>query len=111
MKHSVKLRVFLAVNDATKWVLNPSKNPKPQSLLMMLDYTILHWACQNINSLPLDIFKLLIETMGGDVNAQAKNNDTPLHIALFNFNLHHGGEITVLIYLLSQKNINVNNKG
>jgi len=30
-------------------------------------YTLLHMACKRINRLPLEIFKLLIETMGCDV--------------------------------------------
>jgi ankyrin repeat protein len=73
--------------------------------------TFLHMACININSLPLNIFELLIETMGADVNVQDKYNDTPLHYAIRGFNRQYGGDITVLTYLLSQKGINVNIKG
>jgi ankyrin repeat protein len=73
-------------------------------------YTFLHKACENINTLPLDIFKLLIETLGGDVNAQANNKNTPLHNALHDFDPNRLGDVNVLIYLLSQKGINVNIK-
>jgi ankyrin repeat protein len=73
-------------------------------------YTLLHIACQLINHLPLDVFKVLIETHGGDVNVQAENKDTPIHLALRLFNPHQGG-VTVLTYLINQKNINVNIRG
>jgi ankyrin repeat protein len=73
-------------------------------------YTLLHTACDNINTLPLDIFKVLIETHGFDVNAQAIDKDTPLHHAFYYFD-PNDSDITVLTYLLSQKNINVNMKG
>jgi ankyrin repeat protein len=73
-------------------------------------HTILHAACQRINDLPLDVFKLLIETIGGDVNAQDNSNDTPIHRALRYFDLNYGGNITVLTYLINQKNIDANIK-
>jgi len=73
-------------------------------------YTILHYACEKINHLPLDVFKLLIETQGFDINVQNNNNSTPLHYALRDFDPTHGGNITVLTYLLSQKSINGNIK-
>jgi ankyrin repeat protein len=68
--------------------------------------TLLHYACESINKLPLDVFKVLIEIQGCDVNVQAEDNNTPLHIALFDFNPNKGGDITVLTYLLSQKGVN-----
>jgi len=74
-------------------------------------YTLLHRACENINKLPIDVFKLLIGTKGCDVNARANNKDTPLHDALRCFKSRDGGDITVLTYLLSQNGINVNIKG
>jgi len=73
--------------------------------------TILHWACDNIKRLPLEIFKILLETVGCDINAQANNNDTPIHRALYFFDPNDGGNITVLTYLLSQKSVNGNIKG
>jgi ankyrin repeat protein len=72
--------------------------------------TLLHYACNNINNLPVDIFKLLIETMGGDVNIQNNSNQTPIHLAFHCFHPTHGGNITALMYLLSQKDINGNIK-
>jgi len=72
--------------------------------------TLLHWACDNINSLPLEIFKVLIETCGADVNVQDDDQNTPIHLALDNFNPHEGGDITVLTYLVNQKNVNFNIK-
>jgi ankyrin repeat protein len=77
-------------------------------------YTILHTACGNMNYLPLEVFKLLIETHGADVNAQDNSNNTPLHHALRTFNLNYGGNITVLTYLLTHKTVNIhikNNSG
>jgi ankyrin repeat protein len=70
--------------------------------------TLLHWACRNINELPLEIFKLLIETLSCDVNVQNNDNDTPIHLAIYNFYPPTGGDITVLTYLINQKNLNVN---
>jgi len=74
-------------------------------------YTILHTACKNINRLPLEIFKVLIETMGCDVNVQDNNKHTPNHVALDYFDPNYGGDITVLNYLLNQEDVNVNIKG
>jgi ankyrin repeat protein len=74
-------------------------------------YNLLDRACININKLPLEIFKLLIETMGCDVNAQDNYKDTPLHHALRNFDPNYGGDITVLTYLLTLNNVNANIKG
>jgi ankyrin repeat protein len=73
-------------------------------------YTILHYACDMINNLPLDIFKLLTETIGFDVNVQAENKDTPLHSALRLFNRNQG-DVTVLTYLINQKDVDVNIRG
>jgi len=68
---------------------------------------ILHYACENINNLPVDIFKVLIETIGCDVNARDKYGNTPLHNGFRSFNPNNGGDINVLIYLIHQKNLNV----
>jgi ankyrin repeat protein len=73
--------------------------------------TVLHIACEKINTLPLEIFQVLIETKGCDVNAQDNIGDTPLHCALYNFDPNDGGDITILTYLLSQKSVNANIKG
>jgi hypothetical protein len=73
-------------------------------------YTLLHAACNNINALPLDVFKVLIETHGGDVNVQDKGNNTPLRFACCAFDPNKGGDIPVLTYLISQKDVNLNIK-
>jgi ankyrin repeat protein len=73
--------------------------------------TLLHSACANINDLSLDVFKLLVERKGFDVNAQDDDKDTPIHVALHYFNPDDGGDITILTYLVSQEGVNVNVKG
>jgi ankyrin repeat protein len=73
-------------------------------------YTLLHTACCNINSLPLDVFKLLIETIGCDINAQSDNQNTPIQFLFGCFDPNKGGDIKVLMYLLNQNGINVNIK-
>jgi ankyrin repeat protein len=70
--------------------------------------TILHYACEKINYLPLDVYKVLIETMGCDVNVQNNNNDTPLHNAFRCFDPHYGGDITALTYLINQTTVHAN---
>jgi ankyrin repeat protein len=72
--------------------------------------TLLHITCNNINHFPFDVFKLLIETMGCDVNAQDNRNYTPLHIAILFFNPCSAGDIAVLTYLLDRNDVNVNIK-
>jgi ankyrin repeat protein len=74
-------------------------------------YTLLHVACKYINKLPLDVFKVLIEIHGADVNAQDNSKDTPLHVALNFFRQENGGDIAVLTYLLAQNNVNVDITG
>jgi ankyrin repeat protein len=66
-------------------------------------------ACKRINDLPLDVFKVLIETHGFDVNAQDKSKDAPIHLTIRNFNQNNGGDITVLRYLLNQSHIHTKN--
>jgi ankyrin repeat protein len=73
--------------------------------------TLLHSACININSLPLDIFKLLIEIKGSDLKARSSMDDTPLHYALRQFKPENGGDIAILIYLLNHTGVDVNLKG
>jgi ankyrin repeat protein len=72
---------------------------------------LLHLACNEINKLPLDVFKLLIETHGADVNAQNNDKDTPIHLAIRSFFREFGGDMTVLNYLLTQNDVNINLKG
>ena len=75
------------------------------------DTTLLHFACDNINNLPLEIFEVLMKIEGCDINAQDRDNNTPLHYAIGRFDPRNGGNITVLHYLLAQKGINANIKG
>jgi ankyrin repeat protein len=65
--------------------------------------TLLHTACRKIDTIPLEIYKLLIETLGGDVNVQDDYDNTPIHSALGRCNPRRGDEITILMYLLTQK--------
>jgi ankyrin repeat protein len=74
------------------------------------DYTLLHYACEKINSLTLEIFQYLVETLGCDVNVQDRGDMTPIHYALSEFNVNDGGDISLLHYLLSQKNADAKNK-
>jgi ankyrin repeat protein len=71
------------------------------------DNTLLHAACENTNIPPLDVFKLLIDILGCDVNVQDTSQNTPVRLALTYFKPHNGGDIAVLAYLINQKNLNV----
>jgi ankyrin repeat protein len=73
--------------------------------------TLLHYACFEINTLTIDIFKLLIERLGAGVNAQDDYKHTPIHIALGLFNSNNGGDIAVLTYLLMHDDVNTNIHG
>jgi ankyrin repeat protein len=76
-----------------------------------LGCTLLHAACLHSDTLPVDIFKLLIETHGADVNVQDNYKNTPLHNAFQPFNPDDDGnfgDITALTYLLSQDGIDAN---
>jgi ankyrin repeat protein len=70
---------------------------------------LLHFACENISSLPLDVFKYLIEVKGANIHALEMTKTTPIHTALTHFE-PEPNEITVLTYLFSQNGINVNTK-
>jgi ankyrin repeat protein len=74
------------------------------------DDSLLHSACENINSLPLDIFVYLIETNGCDVNAKDNNKNTAIHIALAKFQPEKGGDVRALLYLFNQNGVDVNIK-
>jgi ankyrin repeat protein len=73
--------------------------------------TLLHYACNKINSLPIGIFQYLIETLGFDVNTPNIFKDTPLLRALCSFNPNGPGDINVLTYLIDHMNVNLNIKG
>jgi ankyrin repeat protein len=95
-------------NDGDIAVLNYLLNQKDVNVNGRYGSTLLHSACINIDTLPLDVFKILIETQGCDVNALDNHQNTPIHLALDNFNPHEGGDITVLTYLINQKGVNLN---
>jgi ankyrin repeat protein len=80
------------------------------NLKRQFGHTILHAACQHINTLTVDTFKVLIEAKHGDINAQNDNKSTPLHTALHFFQQSQGDDITALTYLLSHEEVNVNIK-
>jgi hypothetical protein len=97
---------------------NQHKGGDPKALMYLLtqkclDITVknqhglnlLHLACRNINALPIDVFKHLIETHGMDINEQDKKQDTPIHFALRQFSANQGGDVNILIYLLHQESI------
>jgi ankyrin repeat protein len=69
--------------------------------------TLFHLACQNVNKLPLDVFKFLIENKGADMNVLNSLGDTPVYNAVYFFNKDRGGCVDVLVYLLSHENFNV----
>jgi ankyrin repeat protein len=72
--------------------------------------TLLHMACQKIAIFPIDVFKLLIEAKGCDINVQNNYKDTPIHLAFRCFPPNNGDNITALTYLFSQKGIDGNIK-
>jgi ankyrin repeat protein len=67
-----------------------------------------HFTCQYINTLPIDVFKYLIETKGADMSLIDKNASSPIRYAFEQFNPLNGGDIAVLTYLLRQKSVNIN---
>jgi hypothetical protein len=74
-------------------------------------HTLLHSACQDINTTPFHIFKHLIQTKGCDINIQDQYLDTPIHDAFCYFNPNEGGDINTLMYLLNLEDVDVNKKG
>jgi ankyrin repeat protein len=60
-------------------------------------HNLLHKACEKINKLSIDIFHLLIETHGCDVNVQNNAKNTPIHSALDQFKPSDGGDINALV--------------
>jgi hypothetical protein len=71
--------------------------------------SLLHLACQYLNTLTLDVFKLLIEIKGFDINLRDERNNTPLHLALEGFD-PIGGDVVTLKYLIGQENADFNIK-
>jgi hypothetical protein len=48
--------------------------------------TVLHTACENINNIPLEVFKILIEVKQIDIDDVNLDKNTPIHVAFSNFN-------------------------
>jgi ankyrin repeat protein len=105
------LRKFNWAGDITTLTYLPSQKGINVNIKDKNSHTLLHTACSNINKLPIDVYQMLIETHGCDVNVQNTDNDTPLHYAFRQFNPNKGGDINVLTYLRSQNNVNLNVKG
>jgi ankyrin repeat protein len=106
--HSIKLNDSSDPNALTYLLYHKDIN---LSIKNDTGFTLLHSACSNINSLPLDIFKHLIETKGMGINVQDKMKNIPIYIALDNFEPKNGGDVKILTYLLNQKGIDANIKG
>jgi hypothetical protein len=73
--------------------------------------TLLQNACFSINRLPLDVFKYLIEINGANINDQALRPVFWNHPNHRNFHSNGSNVRNILIYLLSQKSIDVNVRG
>jgi ankyrin repeat protein len=73
--------------------------------------TILHYVCENINNIPLYIFRYLIGNKGGDVNTRNNDENAPIHDAFRCFNSNDGDGINILIYLLNLGDTDVNMQG
>jgi ankyrin repeat protein len=73
------------------------------------EHTILSAACNQIENIPLEVFKVLIETCQCDINLQNELGETPLHYTIENFEPNQNS-IDALSYLLSQSGVNVNIK-
>jgi ankyrin repeat protein len=66
-------------------------------------------ACQYLNQLTLDVFKLLIEIKGFDINLRDEKNNTPLFDA-FNHFQPNSKNNDILSYLIDQKDVDINTK-
>jgi len=64
---------------------------------------LLHWACYNINSLPIQTFKYLIESKGLRVDIKDESGHTALDFAFFQYQTEYGCEKN-LIYVMSKAN-------
>jgi ankyrin repeat protein len=64
-------------------------------------------ACQNINALPIDVFKCLITVQRCDVNALGSGRNTPLHTAFLTFKPNGQGDVNILKYLLNTKGVDL----
>jgi ankyrin repeat protein len=70
----------------------------------VLGLNLIQWACYNPNTLPINIFKLLVEKLGCDVNVQDDFDETPAHNLLNKLNPSRGDSyILSLSYLLDQQ--------
>jgi ankyrin repeat protein len=71
---------------------------------------LLHCACININSTPIDVFRYLIEEKGASVMSITNDRlrSTPIQFAISNWK--HNTDIEILKYLLNQPHVDVNHR-
>jgi ankyrin repeat protein len=71
-------------------------------------FTVLHYACERIEELPLEMFKYLLEETNLNINEWDQYEQSPLSIALFRF--RDLNSLDILRYLLSHKDVNIHQK-
>jgi ankyrin repeat protein len=72
--------------------------------------TLVHAAYENINAIPIDVYKALFSIKGVDINSLDDDQNTPIYLAIGSFNAKYGGDISVLTYLLNQDGIDINHR-
>jgi ankyrin repeat protein len=73
------------------------------------DRIILYYACENIDHVPLDVFKCLIETKGGNINCLDQDKNTPLHLLMrFLSQKLDDSQVSQIVEYLIKKGANVN---
>jgi ankyrin repeat protein len=71
------------------------------------NWTLLHSVCLKINTLPIEVYRYVMEIKGGDLNVKNVGQQTPL---LFAFQRFQSGSnnIEALMYLLNCQGVDVN---
>jgi ankyrin repeat protein len=72
--------------------------------------TRLHHACENIDRLPLDIIKYLIENKGSEIDCLDKDGNTPLHLLMTYLSTKLDSNVSQAAEYLIQKGIPINHK-
>jgi ankyrin repeat protein len=73
-------------------------------------HTILHYACENINRLPFDIIKYLIEIKGLKIDCLDKYGNTPLHLLMTHLSTKLDSNVSQAAEYLIEKGIPINHK-